>query len=161
PEPLALLVTWMLAQSPAARPGDMESVERALAAVLAAPTPTPVNQSAPKPNPNPIRVEPPSMRSSAQGEPLRGEWQRSTPQRTSADELRNQGFRRGLGVAGIVIGVVAIAFVFFALPRWFEKDQTARYTQAASTVPAKPAAQEEAPKKEVDFAALARAKQDA
>jgi hypothetical protein len=162
PEPLALLVTWMLAESPAARPGDMESVERALAAVLAAPPAAPrepVNQSAP--NPNPIRIEPPGSRTSAQGEPLRGEWQRSAPQRTTADELRRQGFRRGLGAAAIIGGVAAIAFVFFALPRWVEQEQPARYKPAASSVPAKPAAPEEAAKKEVDFAALARAKQDA
>ena len=76
------------------------------------------------------------------------------------DELRRQGFRRGLGAASIVVGIAAIAFVFFALPRWVEQEQPARYKPAASTVPAKPAAQEE-PKKEVDFAALARAKQDA
>ena len=100
------------------------------------------------------------MRAPAQGEPLRGEWQRSTAQRTTADDLRRQGFRRGLGAAAIAAGVAAVAFVFFALPRWVGQEQPARYTPAASSVPAKPAAQEEA-KKEVDFAALARAKQDA
>ncbi|MGH8238289.1 MAG: protein kinase domain-containing protein, partial [Steroidobacteraceae bacterium] len=159
PEPLALLVTWLLAESPAARPADMESVERTLAAVAAAPSaagPEPVKQSAP--SPTPIQIEPPGMRAPAQGEPLRGEWQRSTTQRTTPEELRRQGFRRGLGAAAIAAGIAAVAFVFFALPRWVE--QPARYTPAASSVPAKPAAQEEA-KKEVDFAALARAKQDA
>src|SRR6185295_6480930 len=75
-------------------------------------------------------------------------------------ELRKQGFRRGLGAATVVAGVAAVAFVFFALPRWFPAEQPAQYKQAASPIPAKPAA-EEAPKKEVDFAALARAKQDA
>jgi eukaryotic-like serine/threonine-protein kinase len=48
--------------------------------------------------------------------------------------------------------------VFFVLPRLVEKEQPARYAPAASSVPAKP---EEKAKKEVDFAALARAKQDA
>ncbi len=161
PAPLARLVTQMLATSPTDRPADMQSIERELAAVLAAPpvaTPEAVNQSTP--SAAPIRIEPPNIRASAQGEPLRGEWQRSSPQRTSADELRSQGFRRGLGAAAIVGGIAAIAFVFFALPRWVESEQPARYKQAASTVPAKPAAQEEV-KKEVDFAALARAKQDA
>jgi hypothetical protein len=159
PEPLALLVTWLLAESPAARPADMESVERTLAAMLAAPpaaSPEPVKQSAP--SPTPIQIEPPGMRAPAQGESLRGEWQRSTAQRTTAEQFRRQGFRRGLGAAAIAAGIAAVAFVFFALPRWVE--QPARYTPAASSVPAKPAAPEAA-KKEVDFAALARAKQDA
>jgi hypothetical protein len=149
PAPLAQLVARLLAESPADRPADMQSVERELAAVLAAPPVAPVepvNESTP--SPTPIRVEPPSMRAPAQGEPLRGEWQRSAPPRTTADELRRQGFRRGLGAASIVAGVAAIAFVFFALPRWVEKEQPAQYKPAASSVPAKPAA-------------LARAKQDA
>ena len=161
PAPLAQLVLRMLAESPADRPADMQSVERELAAILTAPpmtAPEPVNQ--PTPNPTPIRVEPPSTRVPGQGEPLRGEWQRSSTQSASADELRKQGFRRGLGAATVVAGVAAVAFVFFALPRWFPAEQPAQYKQAASPIPAKPAA-EEAPKKEVDFAALARAKQDA
>ena len=161
PAPLAQLVARLLAESPADRPADMQSVERELAAVLAAPpvaSVEPVNESTP--SPPPIRVEPPSMRGPARSEPLRGEWQRSAPQRTTADELRRQGFRRGLGAAAIVAGVAAIAFVFFALPSWVAKEQPAQYKPAASSVPAKPAAPEEA-KKEVDFAALARAKQDA
>jgi protein kinase-like protein len=161
PAPLAQLVARLLAESPADRPADMQSTERELAAILAAPPVTsvePVNESTP--NPAPIRVEPPRMRGSAQGEPLRGVWQRSAPQGTNAEELRRQGFRRGLGAASIVAGIAAIAFVFFALPRWVGNggQEPARYKQAASPVPAKPA---EEPKKEVDFAALARAKQDA
>jgi tetratricopeptide (TPR) repeat protein len=139
----------------------MQSVERELATILTAPPMTssePVNQ--PNPSPAPIRVEPPSTRVPGQSEPLRGAWQRSTTQSASADELRRQGFRRGLGAAAVVAGIAAIAFVFFALPRFFQAEQPAQYKQAASSVPAKPAAPEE-PKKEVDFAALARAKQDA
>lgn len=163
PEPLARLVARLLADSPADRPADMESVERELTAVLAAPLVTlvePVNQSA-SDSSTPIRVEPPGIRApSTQSEPLRGEWQRSTARQGTADEFRRQGFRRGLGAAAIVIGIAAVAVVFFALPRWVEKAQPARYVPAASTVPAKPTAAE-VEKKEVDFAALARAKQDA
>ena len=140
----------------------MQSIERELAAVLAAPpaaSAQSVNQSAP--DPVPIRVEPPSARTpSTHGEPLRGEWQRSAPQRTTANDLRRQGFRRGLGAASIAVGVAAVAVVFFALPRWVGQDQPARYKQAASAVPAQ-LTEQEVEKKEVDFAALARAKQDA
>jgi serine/threonine-protein kinase len=120
PEPLARLVAQLLAESPADRPADMQSIERELAAVLAAPpaaSAQSVNQSAR--DSVPIRVEPPSARTpSMQGEPLRGEWQRSAPQRTTAADLRRQGFRRGLGAASIAVGVAAVAVVFFALPRW-------------------------------------------
>ena len=162
PEPLARLVARLLAESPADRPADMQSIERELAAVLAAPpaaSDQSVNQSAP--GPAPIRVEPPSARTpSTQSEPLRGEWQRSAPQRSTAAELRRQGFRRGLGAASIAVGVAAVAVVFFALPSWVGQDKPARYKQAASAVPAQPAALE-LEKKEVDFAVLARAKQDA
>jgi hypothetical protein len=158
PEPFARLVARMLADSPGDRPADMQSVERELTAVLAAPPSAPVepvNQPTPQ-----IRVEPPNMRApSSPGEPLRGEWQRSAPQSDTADDLRRQGFRRGLGAASIAVGLVAVGIVFFVLPRWFENEQPARYQQAASSVPAKPV--EEPEKKEVDFAALARAKQDA
>jgi Protein kinase domain len=160
PEPLARLVARLLAESPADRPADMASVERELAAVLAAPpvaTVERVNQ--PTPTPNPIRIEPPSIRAPVQGEPLRGEWRRSAAPASNADELRRQGFRRGIGAAALGVSIVAVALVFFVLPRWFEQQKPARYVPAASSVPAKPAAEPE--KKEVDFAALARAKQDA
>ncbi|HKU15371.1 MAG TPA: protein kinase [Steroidobacteraceae bacterium] len=162
PQPLARLVSRLLAEAPADRPADMASVETELAAVLAAPSlapDEPVNQSTQ--NSTQVRIAPPSMRApAAQGEPLRGEWQRSTAQHTDADDLRRQGFRRGIGAAAIAIGIVGIALVFFALPRWVGTQEPARYTQAASKVPAKPTA-EAKEKKELDFAALARAKQDA
>jgi hypothetical protein len=161
PEPLARLVAQLLAESPADRPADMATVEREVAAVLAAPPAAPVERvNQPTPTSNPIRIEPPGIRAPAHGEPLRGEWQRSAPQTSSADELRRQGFRRGIGAAALGAGIVGVAVVFFVLPRWFEKEQPTRYVPAASSVPAKPAAEEKA-KKEVDFAALARAKQDA
>lgn len=162
PEPLARLVARLLAESPADRPADMTSVERELAAVLATPpiaTAERVNQPTPTPNQNPVRIEPPSIRAPAQGEPLRGEWRRSTAATSDADDLRRQGFRRGLGAAALGVSIVAVGLVFFVLPRWFEQEKPARYVPAASSVPAKSAAEPE--KKAVDFAALARAKQDA
>jgi eukaryotic-like serine/threonine-protein kinase len=162
PEPLARLIARLLAESPADRPADMTSVERELAAVLATPpvaTVERVNQPTPTANQNPVRIEPPSIRAPAQGEPLRGEWRRSAPATSDADDLRRQGFRRGLGAAVLGVSIVAVGLVFFVLPRWFEQEKPARYVPAASSVPAKPAADPQ--KKEVDFAALARAKQDA
>jgi hypothetical protein len=165
PEPLARLVAQLLAESPADRPADMQSIERELAAVLAAPpvaSAPPMNETDLSPAPAPIRIEPPNARTSAgQGEPLRGEWQRSAPQRATAAELRRrQGLRRGLAAASVALGIAAVAIVFFALPRWVGQEPPAQYKQAASAVPAQPAEQE-VEKSEVDFAALARAKQDA
>lgn len=161
PEPLARLIAQLLAASPADRPADMTSVERELAAVLAMPSVATVERvnSPTPPNQNPVRIEPPSMRAPVQGEPLRGEWRRSAAPTTDAEDLRRQGFRRGLGAAALGVSIVAVGLVFFVLPRWFEQEKPARYVPAASSVPAKAAAEPE--KKEVDFAALARAKQDA
>jgi hypothetical protein len=106
-----------------------------------------------------VRVVPPGAMPPGQGEPLRGEWRRAGSATTSADELRRQGFRRGLGAAAVALSIVAVVFVFFALPRWVGDKEPARYAPAASTVkPQTPAAE---PKKEVDFAELARAKQQA
>jgi eukaryotic-like serine/threonine-protein kinase len=160
PEPLARLVERLLAESQANRPADMETVERELAAVLAAlPAPAIVESVNQTPNQTSIRVEPPSIRPPAShGEPLRGEWQRATVRSANADELRRQGFRRGLAAASIAIGIAAVAIVFFALPRWVQTEKPARYVPAASSVSSQ--ATPEA-KKEVDFAALARAKQQA
>ncbi|HET9445135.1 MAG TPA: protein kinase [Steroidobacteraceae bacterium] len=164
PESLARLVSQLLAESPADRPADMQSIERELAAVLAAPpaaSARPVSESTPSPAPTPIRIEPPSMRTApAQGEPLRAEWQRSAPQQTTSSDLRRQGLRRGLAAASIVVGIAAVAVVFFLLPGWVGQETPAQYKQAASAVPAQPT-QPAVEKEEIDFAALARAKQDA
>ena len=53
------------------------------------PAPTPRQESSHR------RLRPPP----GQGETLRGEWQRSTGQRVNEDDLRRQGFRRGLGAS--------------------------------------------------------------
>lgn len=94
-----------------------------------------------------------------QSEALRGEWRRSTPGGSTEEELRRQGFRRGLSAAALVLGIVGIIVVFFVLPEWVEQPlPEATYRQAASTVEP-PVEVEE--KKALDFAALARAKQQA
>ena len=107
-----------------------------------------------------VRIEPPGMSPPGQGEPLRGEWRRAGAATTNADELRRQGFRRGLGAASIALGVVAVLVVFFALPRWVGSNQgTAHYAPASSSIKPQTPAPEQ--KQEVDFAELARAKQQA
>ena len=107
----------------------------------------------------PRRPEPPVIRPpTTPAEPLRGEWRRTTERAPDPAEFRKQGFRRGLTVSGIVLAAVAVFVVFFVLPKWVETPPPAP-AQPAATAKVEPAAP--APRKEVDFAALARAKQQA
>jgi hypothetical protein len=75
------------------------------------------------------------------------------------DELRRQGFRRGLGAAAVAVGVAAVVVVFFALPRWVAQQRPVLEVPAAALAPVPPAA--EPRPVSLDFAALARAKQQA
>jgi hypothetical protein len=180
PAPLAGLVGRMLAAAPERRPPDMETIESELRALLAVqPAAAIIHDHASEPTRDPpqrqpsqqramtekespqVRVEPPGLRPPpGQGEPLRGEWRRpGSSGASSAEELRRQGFRRGIGAAAIVLGVVAVALVFFALPRLVGNQEPARDAPVASA--AKPQAAPPGQKKEVDFAELARAKQQA
>ena len=159
PASLSKLIERCLAKSPADRPANMEAVERELTAALAEmPAPAIVNANAPAP----AHIQPPSVRppSAGQGEALRGEWKRSTAGGSNEDELRRQGFRRGLSAAALALGIIGVVVVFFLLPKWVEEQKpAATYKQAASAVPAKVEAEEE--KKEIDFAEMARLKQEA
>jgi eukaryotic-like serine/threonine-protein kinase len=154
PARVAQFVEKMLSEDPKDRPADMQAVEAELSAALAElPAPALIKTEAAI---APVRVEPPSMRPSAQGEPLRGEWRRGSASHTRGD--RGPGFRRGLAAAGIVAGVVGLVVVFFALPRWVGDGKPERAVQAQQALkPEKPVEE----KKEIDFAALARDKQRA
>lgn len=155
PAAVAELVDRCLAKSPGERPADMGTVERELATALAQlPAVNIVNAGAAASRP---AIVPPSIRPPvSQGEPLRGEWRRATAPTRTDDELRWQGFRRGLGAAAVVLAIIGVGLVFFALPRWVEQPQPAQ-----PVVAAKPKEEPAAPRKEQDFAALARAKQEA
>ncbi len=158
PRPIARLIERMLAKSAEERP-DMQTVERELSATLATlPTPSIMNDEPTSVRPS-VHIEPPALRpAGAQGEPLRGEWRRASGAAASDAELRRQGFRRGVGAAAIGLGVLGVVVVFFALPRWVG-EEPARYVPAASTLqPETPAPEKPA---EIDFAELARAKQQA
>jgi hypothetical protein len=157
PAGIAQLVARMLARSAGERPAGMRIVERELMAALASLPPPAIMSS--MNDPAPIKIEPPGLRPPpGQGAPLRGEWQRSTGNRVNEDELRRQGFRRGLGAALVTLGIVGVGIVFFALPKWVAKEQPA--VAAPSTAAATPKAEDAAvERKEIDFAALAKAKQ--
>jgi hypothetical protein len=163
PSRVAGLVKRLLAPVAEDRPADMREVERELKAALAElPAPTIMNTTNEVP---PVKIEPPMLRPPvAQGEPLRSEWRRAAPAAHDAEDLRRQGFRRGLGAAAIGMGLIGIVVVFVVLPRWVgERQPEPVYKQASSTVAPTPppAAEKAAEKKEVDFAALAKAKQEA
>ncbi len=157
PAAVIRLIERCLARLPADRPADMETVARELSAALnELPAASIVNSGATASAP---AIAPPAIRPPvAQGEPLRGEWHRPTATPRNDDDLRQQGFRRGLGVAAVLLALISIGVVFFALPRWVAGTQPAK--PVAAKTPGVEAAQPER-KKETDFAALARARQQA
>lgn len=154
---VAQLVARMLARTEQERPAGMRVVERELSAALASLPPPAIMSSMNEPAS--VKIEPPGLRPPpGHGEPLRGEWQRSTGSRVSEDELRRQGFRRGLGAALVALGLAGIGIVFFALPKWVGKEQGASQPAAVAAPTGEDTAVE---KKDIDFAALAKAKQAA
>lgn len=163
PPAVAKLLSKLLARRPEDRPSDMGSVERDLRAALASLPPPAMMSDMNEPAPNKqasVKIEPPGLRPPpGQGEPLRSEWQRTTGPQVSADDLRRQGFRRGLGASLVALALIAVGVVFFVLPKWVEKEPPAQQAPVAAAV-TKPE-EKPAEKKEVDFAALAKAKQAA
>ncbi|GFE89144.1 serine/threonine-protein kinase [Steroidobacter agaridevorans] len=164
PPALAQLIGRLLARRAEDRPADMGSVERELRAALASLPPpammSDMNEPAPI-KPASVKIEPPGLRPPpGQGEPLRSEWQRTTGPRVNEDDLRRQGFRRGLGASLVALGLVAIGVVFFVLPKVMEREPPAQKAPVAAAVAPK-VDEKAAEKKELDFAALAKAKQAA
>jgi serine/threonine protein kinase len=111
PSRVAGLARRLLAPVAEDRPADMCEVERELKAALAElPAPTIMNTTNEGP---PAKIEPPTLRPPvAQGEPLRSEWRRAAPAAHDAEDLRRQGFRRGVGAAAVGIGLAGIVVVF-------------------------------------------------
>jgi tetratricopeptide (TPR) repeat protein len=171
PPALQELIAWCLRKSPAARPASMEVVETQLRCALDQSSAlrredVRLEQSmsneteagargAPESRADAPFVRPPSM----PAEPLRSEWRRTTHSAPDPSEFRRQGFRRGLTVAAVALGAIAIFIVFFALPKWVGNTEPAQSRQAATPAPVAPKVEE--PKKPIDYAALARAKQAA
>lgn len=181
PEALRDLVARCLRKAPAQRPGSMEVVEselqRIVNEVASAVADSRSKQSMsthepsmhePKGEPNAEageRREAPIIRPpSAPVEPLRGEWRRTRYSAPDPREFRRQGFRRGLTVSAIALGVLALFIVFFALPKWVDTTPPVQDRPvAASAASEEPAAKSAEPERNapLDFAALARAKQQA
>ena len=170
PAGVVQLLGRLLARDAGHRPAEMRSVERDLKAALASLSPPAImssmnepalNNSAPI-RPAPKKVEPPGLRPShGQSEPLRGEWHRGGAGRVNEDELRRQGFRRGLGAAVVALGLLGIIIVFFVLPKWVAPERPATKAPAVAATVAPKADAPPVEKKDVDFAELAKAKQSA
>ena len=166
---LSELIASCLAKDPAHRPASMEAIEATLALVLKQLTASAARSGAkleqsmstrelepgtPPRSDAPI-IRPPTL----SAEPLRGEWRRSSASASDPGEFRRQGFRRGLMVSIVLLGALGIFFVFFALPKWVGSNQPQQAVRPAAQPVEKPAAAK--PQAPVDFAALARAKQQA
>jgi hypothetical protein len=155
PENLASFIDGLLAKASDERPATMDTVESELKELAKA-------DATRNAQPPPVHIEPPSVRATgAHGEPLRGEWRRAANSNVSEQQLRSEGFRRGLGVSVIALGLLAVAIVFFALPRWMEQQAPVRDPQVASTEQSAAEIEPQQKQKEIDFAALAKAKQEA
>ncbi|HLS80302.1 MAG TPA: serine/threonine-protein kinase [Steroidobacter sp.] len=170
PPALAALVCRMLAKRATERP-DIQTVERELEAALGASLGTGMSSSltssimSSEQTHQAVRIEPPALRPPpGHGEPLKGEWRRTSAAGASAAEIRRgQDRRRRVAAAAIAVGLAGVLFVFVGLPRWVGQDDAgARHRQATSAQDVAAAAQPDNERKnveEIDFAALARAKQ--
>jgi hypothetical protein len=164
PAAVTTLLAKLLARRPENRPPDMRSVERELRAVLASLPPPAMMSCMNEPvsdKPVSVRIEPPGLRTPpGQGEPLRVEWRRNAGPRVDEEPVRRRGSRRILGASLAVLGVAAAVVVFFVLPKWVERERPLVQRPQAAVVAPK-AEDKAAEKKEIDFAALAKAKQAA
>jgi eukaryotic-like serine/threonine-protein kinase len=145
PDAISSLVERCLAKDPTQRP-EMSAVASALQLALEDGRDRFV---APRAGAAPI-LKPPLAEP-----PLQARWQRSVPGTTpSAQELRSEGFRKGLTAAALLLLVIAVGVVFFVLPNRVAVPPVAPAVAVAPT----PEPRNAAP---VDLAALAVLKQQA
>ncbi len=135
PPQLEALVRRCLARQPEQRPQSAAELRDLLQAMTAtAPEPVAIHDQATRasvraPDPAPAAIEP--------------QWRKPAVSGPSPGELRSQGFRRGLLAAALAFLLVAAGLVFFALPRWVERNNAVVVAPAApadaSPAPAAPA----------------------
>lgn len=165
PAELQALVARCLRKAPSERPGSMEEIEAQLRCVLKLARATgdagleqlmSTNepQSQPSSRPRTPEIRPPS----GPAEPLRSEWRRTAPRSARSSE-RLRSHRRALQVLSVAISALALFTVFFLLPKWVPTGTSAPQAPAAAARSAPNPAPR--PVAQVDFAALARAKQQA
>ncbi len=84
------------------------------------------------------------------------QWRRPAEAGPTPDQLRSQGFRRGLVAGGLAFLALAAGFVFFVLPEWVERNAASAKVEAAPAAPAQPGPAATAPP---DLRQLAESKQ--
>jgi tetratricopeptide (TPR) repeat protein len=149
PAVLEELVRRCLAKVPADRPRDLDAVAATLRELAAAPA-----ESAPRLERAPITLRPPVAEEPA----IAPQWSRQTSAGPTHQQLRSEGFRRGLVAATFVILLLGAGFVFFLLPRWVEQGAGTSAPAAPPALPAEPLPTPAEPER--DLERLAAAKRD-
>jgi tetratricopeptide (TPR) repeat protein len=132
---LVALVARCLAKQPADRPAAMGELRVDLERCLADEVATTGSQAAA------FKPRPP-----AEALPIRPQWQRSTNTGPTPDQLRREGFRKGVLAAAVALLIAAFGFAFFVLPGLVASNSTTASAPPASapakatTAPAQPAA---------------------
>jgi len=147
PDALEELVRRCLAKAPEHRPGDLGATAATLRALAgAAVEPSPRVERAPVALRPPVAAEP----------AIAPQWQRTAAAGPTPQQLRSEGFRRGLVAATFVILLLGAGFVFFLLPRWVERGAGTPAPAAPPAVPAEPAPAPAEPKKDLERLAAAK-----
>lgn len=147
PPALEQLIRRCLAKQPDDRPASWEEVADALRAVAMSSAPAAARPAAAQ-----VELRPPPVSGGA----IAPEWRRESSPAPSAEQLRSQGFRRGLVAAALAFLMVAAGLVFFALPRWVERTPETPVAAPATSAPTAPAPAPTAPAP--DLQQLAEAK---
>jgi len=149
PGPLDELVQGCLAKTPGDRPGDMGAVAATLRELATASA-----EQATRAERTPVALRPP-----VGAEPtIAPQWTRAAVAGPTPQQLRSEGFRRGLVAATFVILLLGAGFVFFLLPDWVERSAVAPAPAEPTAAPAAPAPTASEPAK--DFERLAAAKRE-
>ena len=129
PEALEQLVLRCLAKQPEDRPRGMAGVAAELGAMAQG-----LAQEPPRALATGVTLRPPPTADGA----IDPQWRRPAEAGPTPDQLRSQGFRRGLVAGGLAFLALAAGFVFFVLPEWVERSAAPAKVEAAPTAAAQP-----------------------
>jgi tetratricopeptide (TPR) repeat protein len=145
PDALEDLVRRCLAKAPEHRPRDLAATAATLRALAdAAVEPTRRVERAPVALHPPVAAEP----------AIAPQWQRTAAAVPTPQQLRSEGFRRGLVAATFVVLLLGAGFVFFLLPRWVERGAGTPSPPAPPAATAEPAPAE--PQRDLERLAVAK-----
>jgi tetratricopeptide (TPR) repeat protein len=148
PDALEQLVLRCLAKRAEDRPRGLPEIAETLRALAVVPATEPR-----RPVVTPVELRPPPAPEGA----IDPQWKRAASPAASPEQLRSQGFRRGLVASALAFLLLAAGFVFIALPRWVERQAAAPPpSQVESVVPGTAAAPD--PGEPPDLQKLAEAK---